>query len=544
MALSATTIWEVEDGGSDTINGAAFDPGQTAGMATDGAVTLANTSAPVFTSASYNFVAGDVGAWVFIPSGTNSIPGWYKIASVAANAATLNGTIGQGVVSIGVLGSSITLGLMPSTTVGCATVASPTGLTWAIDYSQQIANRWSYTDIASAGAGQVITSVLHPFTIEQVGNCVVITGGTNLTTGRYVIASVAAGAATVIGAAAPATGVGVNGTGGLGGAYATPGMISSKVVTGNQAFIKTATYTILSASTGVATGCIGTFSSGTVEGYASIRGDLNLIGASGTRPTMIASGISSFTLIAISTSSSAGRNLILDGASLTTSRGFSGALATNVLSQNCTNSGFLSVGVATRCVATGCSTSAAAMVTGVAIDCVSYNNTNVGISTSSAVNCISYNNSGATSDGIASAGNAVLGNNVCYNNGRDGIRSTVGATITNNIVEGNAGIGINSIGAKSILMNNAGYNNTGGNVIFTGGTGIANSGFVSLSASPFVNAGSGNFALNTTASAGVLCRAGGYPGIYPVGLTTGYLDIGAVQHADPAGGIISIVGDW
>ena len=35
MALSASTIWEVETGGSDTANGGAFDPSQTAGMFTD-----------------------------------------------------------------------------------------------------------------------------------------------------------------------------------------------------------------------------------------------------------------------------------------------------------------------------------------------------------------------------------------------------------------------------------------------------------------------------------------------------------------------------
>jgi predicted transcriptional regulator len=33
-------------------------------------------------TASYNFVAGDVGAWVYIASGTNWTPGWYKIARI------------------------------------------------------------------------------------------------------------------------------------------------------------------------------------------------------------------------------------------------------------------------------------------------------------------------------------------------------------------------------------------------------------------------------------------------------------------------------
>ena len=95
MALSAFTIAEVETGGSDSANAGLFDPSQVAGGGfTDGAATVATSAAPVFTSASYNFVAGNVGAWLFIASGTAWIPGWYKIASVASNAATLGAGIG------------------------------------------------------------------------------------------------------------------------------------------------------------------------------------------------------------------------------------------------------------------------------------------------------------------------------------------------------------------------------------------------------------------------------------------------------------------
>ncbi len=96
-ALSGNTIWDIRTTGSDTANGGAFDPAQTAGMFTDGAATSATGNSPVFTSASYNFVAGDVGAWVYIASGTNWTPGWYQIASVASNAATLSAAIGAAI---------------------------------------------------------------------------------------------------------------------------------------------------------------------------------------------------------------------------------------------------------------------------------------------------------------------------------------------------------------------------------------------------------------------------------------------------------------
>ena len=85
MALAATAIAEVESAGSDT-NGGMFNPGNAnfpTDLTTD--ANTANTASPVVSSASYNFVAGDVGAWVFVKSGSNWTPGWYKISSVASN---------------------------------------------------------------------------------------------------------------------------------------------------------------------------------------------------------------------------------------------------------------------------------------------------------------------------------------------------------------------------------------------------------------------------------------------------------------------------
>src|SRR5580700_6581245 len=93
MSLSANVQWEVRTTGNDS-NGGGFDP-SVAGFATDGAATAANTPSPVFTSASYSFVAGDVNAWLFIQAGTNWTPGWYQIASVSGGAATLTAGVGQ-----------------------------------------------------------------------------------------------------------------------------------------------------------------------------------------------------------------------------------------------------------------------------------------------------------------------------------------------------------------------------------------------------------------------------------------------------------------
>src|SRR5438045_1468178 len=126
MSLSAFTIAEVRGSGSDTACGGLFDPSQTTGMFTDGAATSATGNSPVFTSASYNFAAGDAGAYVYIGAGTNWLPGWYKIASVASNAATLTASVGN---VMGSTGGGTASPTVLNTAAGCASTASPTGAT-------------------------------------------------------------------------------------------------------------------------------------------------------------------------------------------------------------------------------------------------------------------------------------------------------------------------------------------------------------------------------------------------------------------------------
>lgn len=505
-------------------------------MLTDGAATSATGASPVFSSASYNFVAGDVGAWVFIASGTNWTPGWYKIASVAANAATLSAAIGAAVKGSGATTSAI----VPNTVAGCATTASPTGATWSIDYSQQAAAQFAYTDLASAGAGLTVSSAAKPFAKQHVGNSLVITGGTNFTTGRYVIASVAAAVATVVGAANITTGAGASGTGGQGGALASPGQVGAHVVATNRIFIKTGTYTVTSASTNIAVGCLASaLATIEIEGYSSVRGDLLPLAAAGTRPTIIASGISTFTLISLTGASGVGvRNLILDGASLTSSKALVGSngIGTNLLFKNCTNAGVTGNISLSRCAATGCATVSPFSNGGSCFACVSYSNTISGFNVSFCVNCLSYSNSGASSHGWSlNANNILLINCVAYGNGGDGFSlNGSGISLVNCLAEGNTGYGFDMFNFGTMEIACAGYNNTAGNELTPGPTHPGELSFVTLSASPFTNAASGDFSLNATTGGGAAVRAAGYPGLFPVGLTTGYEDIGAVQHADPA----------
>jgi hypothetical protein len=63
---------------------------------------------------------------------------------------------------------------------------------------------------------------------------------------------------------------------------------------------------------------------------------------------------------------------------------------------------------------------------------------------------------------------------------------------------------------------------------------------VTLSANPFTNTATPNFALNSTAGGGAALKTAGFPGVTPAG--TGYLDIGALQSQAAAGASIAAGG--
>lgn len=184
MAFTKNAIGRVRPSGDDT-NGAFFDPSLTTNMLTDLAATSGNTSAPVVTSASYTFVAGDVGAYVFVASGTNWIPGWYLIASVNAGAATLTASAGSVRCWTPTSTNPTTPALQFNTVAGCASAASPTGGTFSVDYTQQNAAELSLTDVASSNT-TTFTSATGGFTKAMIGNAIRCTGG-GATSGYYFI---------------------------------------------------------------------------------------------------------------------------------------------------------------------------------------------------------------------------------------------------------------------------------------------------------------------------------------------------------------------
>lgn len=538
MAFTGSTVWEVQSGGSDTANGGGFDTG-VAGFPTDGTVdtNTGNTSAPVFSSASYNFVAGDVGAWLFVKSGTNSIPGWYKITSVASNKATLNAAIGAGVL----FGSTSNILGLPNTAAGIATVGTPTNLTWGIDFSQSTTPIITYTDLVIGGTTTQFTSAGNPVNKRLIGNIIAITSGTGFTVQRVAVVSTSGTTATCD--KSLGTGGSTGGNGKLGGCLASPGQAGALYVAKNFIYVKTASYSITSASTNVSGGCVSLAASsggseGRIEGYNTTRGDC--LARSLTRPTLTASGISTFTLIALAGQKIKVNNFILDGASLTSSRGVANTTnasgtAYNVKAQNCTNGGIATL-QAVYCEATGCAT-VAAIGSPDAFACWSHDNTISGFAPSGTFSsdnkfffCVASNNTGASSDGFAlvSSNAIVLLNNIAYTNGRHGFFLSNAAapqsTIVNNIAYGNTGTGFNVDTPGALYLNNA-YRSNGTNIVAN----AFNIGGITLTADPFVNAAGNNFALNSDAGGGGLLRSVGLPGDFPGGNSTGYMDIGPFQ---------------
>jgi hypothetical protein len=160
--------------------------------------------------------------------------------------------------------------------------------------------------------------------------------------------------------------------------------------------------------------------------------------------------------------------------------------------------------------------------------------------------CIIYNGSGSKMSGITlfdvPSGN--IQNNTIVDNVVNGISINNGespnVSVTNNIITGST-TAINAPYANTptllAINHNAYWNNTTDKSGFTAGAGE-----VSLSASPFVNAGT-NFGLNANAGGGLACRGAGTPGSIGVSsiVGTGSLDIGALQHGGPSGGAFTFV---
>ncbi len=526
MAFTPTAIVECRTGGSDTNCSGIFDPG-VSGFPTDGAATLGTSNAPLFSSASYTFVAGDVGAYIYVKSGTNWIAGWYPITAVTAspNSATLDASIGA-VVTADLSGLS--------TVAGCATTASPTGATWGVDYSRQNGSQITFTDMVIGTPNTTFTSVLKPVGKNYIGNSINVTSGTGFTVQRVVIASTVTTVATCDKALGTIASSGGNGR--LGGGLLSPSIATSLLgIAGMCCFVQNGTYVISSNTTNTAGGAMTAGSANTmVIGYSGAN---RYFGNTGTAPLIQNSG-STITPIQV-----AGNfyNFAFDGNAQTAAR-LTSALCYLV---NCSISNFNTI-PGTSLMAVGC------LFTGNSVTCTllvgAYNEAYANTATPIAganFKSLSYANTGATTDGFTITTSQVAIECHAIGNGRSGFRfSGATAWVFNCHAQGNGvssgtGYGYQSAGAGQFkAINCTGQGNQTGLVDTTNaGNGgyVFQFGITAVSGDVYVSVAGNNYALNNLAGAGAALRAAGRMAVlqtYPRGLTTSYFDIGGVQHQD------------
>lgn len=417
------------------------------------------------------------------------------------------------------------------------------------DYSQQDAAQFSGTNLASDGSGNV-SSVTHNFVSTDVDNFLNITAGTGLTVGVYRIISVAANKATLDrtpGASGSA------GTWAVGGAFATIGKaLALMILNGMTCYVKYSA-TAYSISTGLTIGTGTSFGTSTnIIGYTTTRGDIqspaDIVGGL-TRPIVKATAA-----IVGMTLSGAGvsvQHIEFDGNSTgTQGMVISGTYHNsfvNCRAHHWTTEGYKEAGTAGNailmCEIDHCAGANGAVYvgSGSVYYCSVHENTVPGIYLLAFGTCIEnlvYSNTGASSDGIQviSYDNTVS-RNICYGNGRHGINFAtyhIMRECANNLLVSNSGFGLvtpmTPARSDPSLHHNAFYNNTSG---LRSGV-IAGVGDVTLTADPFTNHTT-DFSLNATAGGGAALKNVGYPGILPQG-GTGYLDIGALRHSDPAAG--------
>lgn len=408
------------------------------------------------------------------------------------------------------------------------------------DWSQQNSPQYSVTDAVTNGT-TTITSATANFGTDVVGNILYISGGSaSIVAGWYQIISRTNSTTIVVDRSTGLT-AGTGATLNIGGALLTLAQVASIATSTNVCWIRSGTY-----DTGSQIDTNANWSSYKIYGYGTTRGD-------GTRATLRATAAITMILARNNGEGCIFRNLNFDGNSDT---GTNGLQFTNhgsnssILLDNCrvfdwSGSGMLSnttnlmnlfllntefFGCA---VGLGGSTDASSMII-YAVGCIFRNNSSHGTQRVGGFfdRCIGYANGG---NGFENGQNTSASYNNCiaYGNTADGFGSGVGNTrrsiYTNCISYGNSSHGFDQTTSDAALAYNCatGSNSSGA---FNNVTQVANN--ILLTVDPFTDAANGNFSLNNTAGGGALCRAAGFPGSFVSGLTTGYLDVGAVQHQD------------
>ena len=449
------------------------------------------------------------------------------------------------------------------------------------DRTQQDAAYITFTDLViDAVDNTKVTSAGNPFDSTSPGNTIRVSGGTGFTTGTYEILSVATGVATLDRAVGTTSSTG--GTGTLGGGKVRLEDVDSVIVAGNTVWMlggltytRTTTNTLTADGTATAQIRVIGYKSGNRTDVDIDEADMPIITSATNSVALItlnAAPYWSFRNVKFTHTAATRGNGIVNVTAATTNGPmfhncvFDGCLS--ALNNGSTSAASMQAVVFSKCAIRNSTSHGVSLDTGDARPspfifdgCDISANAGGGIRTTTTFaqsltvrRCVFRGQTGASGYGIwigqttgAQNGMTIdIDSSVFYSNAQSGVRfdcttsrpATV--SITNNIFVSNTAYGVScatagimdSNGARA--LNNAFYGNGGARQNFvTGG------GDVTLTGSPFTNAGSGDFTLNNTTNAGAACRAVGFPtAVGPSGATVGtnYQDIGPLQAQPSAGG--------
>jgi len=419
------------------------------------------------------------------------------------------------------------------------------------DFSQQNSAQYTFTDLASTVGTTnpcVVSSASHNFVAADVGNVMQISAGTNWTTGFYQIVSVASNNATLDRACGSTASLS-SGTYAVGGALKTIGKANGGMAAGNIMWVKAESTISISTLITINYPASSSSQMPAVNGYTSSRGD------NGQVTIQASATLSNNPIIDFQTNGATFANFILDCNSQANTRGINldggNIRGFNLSVKNCPAVyGVQFNGTGTACELCFVTTQSGGQAflfnngsNDVCIFCVAYSNSVPGFVASiggvTFIHSIAANNTGASSDGFqlnGSQNEAVLFGIISYKNGRDGVRFTQAQqypmTFVNSIFYGNTGKDINMTTAQIP----AGTQWFDYNAYESGSTTNVNAGThdVTLTADPFVNGASNNFALNGTSGGGAALKAAGFPGTLSIG-GTGSAAIGVLQPAGSGG---------
>lgn len=432
------------------------------------------------------------------------------------------------------------------------------------DWSQQASPQYSVTDGVAVGS-TTITSATAAFGTDVVGNIMNVGG-----VWRQIVSRTNSTTIVVDANVSTATGLTIK----IGGAFATVSQAASVAQPSNQIYFK-GTYSAAAALNFALQSDFAVPS--IINGYGTARDD-------GTRAVWT-TATNSINLLNVSNVQNAWvKNIDWSNTAGTKGTGASG----NAITQTTNNSGglvvsqcsfdgfnnslggdwsaltFTFVNLQLDCVEFKNSVSHAVLTTGstISVGCWFHGNGGDGfriatIGNNSADNytcafsyCVFYANTGNGLTNLSTqiatqtvGGNTMVSivNCAFVSNGGDGVNGpashTGTATVWNNIFYGNTGFGWNSPTSNALVNSIPRCNAFGAN-----GSGARNNfpigiGDFGLSSDPFVSKSTGNFALNSLAGGGTLCKGTGF-GAFAFG--TGSVDVGAVPSG-AAGGAQTLV---